>query len=161
MLQIKQFLKTIRGLFSDKVQTPEKSTLVGNEIFTQDAKISQIFNQCVSNTRVKVDVGSNPRFVCDKSFYYISYQNAIQIFWKRNISYPLIRTQACAYQGVRNVRFSENLACFVFLQQPCWDSFFSLIVDEMSLCSWSEGSANRDLSKKFWCPVDGIKNSIF
>ena len=87
MLQIKQFLKTIRGLFSDKVQTPEKSTLVGNEIFTQDAKISQILNtkilnQCVSNTRVKVDVGSNPRFVCDKSFYYISYQNAIQISGK-------------------------------------------------------------------------------
>ena len=23
-----------------------------------------------------------------------------------------------AYQGVRNVRFSENLACFVFLKHP-------------------------------------------
>ena len=38
-----------------------------------------------------------------------------QIFRKTNISYPLIRTRTCAYQGVRNVRFSENLACFVFL----------------------------------------------
>ena len=33
---------------------------------------------------------------------------ARQIFCKTNISYP-------PYQGVRNVRFSENLACFVFL----------------------------------------------
>ena len=41
---------------------------------------------------------------------------ARQIFRKTNISYPLIRT--CAYQGVRNVRFSENLACFVFFETP-------------------------------------------
>ena len=27
-------------------------------------------------------------------------------------------THACAYQVVRNVRFSENLACFVFLKHP-------------------------------------------
>ena len=26
---------------------------------------------------------------------------------KKNISYPLIRTRMCAYQGVRNVSFSE------------------------------------------------------
>ena len=32
---------------------------------------------------------------------------ARQIFRKTNISYPLIRTRTCAYQGVRNVRFSE------------------------------------------------------
>ena len=44
---------------------------------------------------------------------------ARQIFRKTNISYPLIRTPMCAYQGgVRNVRFSENLACFVFLLPP-------------------------------------------
>ena len=29
---------------------------------------------------------------------------------KTNIPYPLIRTYACAYQGVRNVSFSENFA---------------------------------------------------
>ena len=29
-----------------------------------------------------------------------------QIFRKANISYPLIRTPTCVYQGVRNVRFS-------------------------------------------------------
>ena len=31
----------------------------------------------------------------------------------------------------RNVRFSENLACFVFLKHPFWDSPFSLITDDM------------------------------
>ena len=36
-------------------------------------------------------------------------------FRKTNISYPLTRIRTCAYQGVRNVSFSENLACFVFL----------------------------------------------
>ena len=29
---------------------------------------------------------------------------------------------AVKYQGVRNVRFSESLACFVFLTHPFWDS---------------------------------------
>ena len=27
-----------------------------------------------------------------------------------NISYPVIRTRACAYQGVRNVNFLDNFA---------------------------------------------------
>ena len=39
------------------------------------------------------------------------------IFWKRNISYPLTLTPKCALKRVRNVRFSEILACFVFLNQ--------------------------------------------
>ena len=39
---------------------------------------------------------------------------------------------ARAYQGVRNVRFSENLACFVFLKHPFWDSPFCLITDDLS-----------------------------
>ena len=55
---------------------------------------------------------------------------ARQIFQKTNISYPLIRTRTCAYQGVRNVRFSENLACFVFLKHPFWDSSFCLITED-------------------------------
>ena len=37
-------------------------------------------------------------------------------FPKNDISYPLICTCTCAYQWVRNVRFSENWACFVFLK---------------------------------------------
>ena len=56
---------------------------------------------------------------------------ARQIFRKTNISYPLIRTRTCAYQGVRNVRFSENLACVVFLKYPFRDSPFCLITDEL------------------------------
>ena len=33
-----------------------------------------------------------------------------KIFRKTNMSNPLIRTSTCAYQGVRNVSFSENFA---------------------------------------------------
>ena len=57
---------------------------------------------------------------------------ARQIFGKTNISYRLIRsppfglnTERCgcgrAYQRVKNVRFLENLACFVFLKHQFWD----------------------------------------
>ena len=42
-------------------------------------------------------------------------KRARQIFRKTIISYLLIRTRACAYQGVRNVRFSDRLTGFVFL----------------------------------------------
>ena len=54
---------------------------------------------------------------------------ARQIFRKTNISYTLVCTRKCAYQGVRNVYFSENLACFVFLKHPFWDSPICLIID--------------------------------
>ena len=37
---------------------------------------------------------------------------------------------ACANQGVRNVRFLENLPCFVFLKYPFYDSPFCLITDK-------------------------------
>ena len=52
------------------------------------------------------------------------------MFRKTNIPYPQISTRTCAYQGVRNVRFSDNLACFVFLNHLFWDSLFCLITDE-------------------------------
>ena len=52
---------------------------------------------------------------------------ARQIFRKTNIFYPQIRTRTCAHQGVRNVRFSEHLTCFVFLKHPFWDPHFHLI----------------------------------
>ena len=54
---------------------------------------------------------------------------ARQIFRKTIISYPLIRTHTCAYQGV-NVRFPENSVCFVFLKHPFWDSPFRLTTGE-------------------------------
>ena len=34
-------------------------------------------------------------------------------------------------RGVRNIRFSENLACFVFLKHSFWDSPFCLITDAL------------------------------
>ena len=39
----------------------------------------------------------------------------------------------CA-QGVRNVRFSENLAYFVFFKHPFWDSPFCLITGDITWC---------------------------
>ena len=62
---------------------------------------------------------------------------ARQFFRKTNISYPLIRIRTRTYQGVRNVRFSENLTFFVFLKHPFWDSPFCLITDEnvFALCT--------------------------
>ena len=65
---------------------------------------------------------------------------ARQIFRKTNISYPLIRIRARAYQRVRNVRFSENLACFVFLKHPFWDSPFCFITEEESLTIFAKFS---------------------
>ena len=44
---------------------------------------------------------------------------ARQIFRKTNNSYPLIRTLACTYQGIRNVRFSET---FYFCDHMSWGS---------------------------------------
>ena len=42
--------------------------------------------------------------------------------------YPL----TCAYQGVRNVCFSENLMCSVLLKHQFWDSLFCLVTDEFN-----------------------------
>ena len=50
-----------------------------------------------------------------------------QIFRKANISYPLIGTRRCAYQWLRDVHFLQNLACFVFLKHPFYDSLFALL----------------------------------
>ena len=44
----------------------------------------------------------------DKTVVTTLWQNRGKIFRKINISYALIRTRTSAYQGVRNVNFSEN-----------------------------------------------------
>ena len=59
------------------------------------------------------------------------FKKARHIFWKTNISYPQIHTRTSAYQGVRNVRFSQNLAWFVFLKHLFWNSSFCLITDKL------------------------------
>ena len=56
---------------------------------------------------------------------------AHQMFRKTNISYPLIHTCTSTYKGVRNVHFSENLACFVLLKYLFWDSPFYLVNDDL------------------------------
>ena len=61
-------------------------------------------------------VGNKPKGRISKRVF--QENKAAQIFRKTNISYPLIRTSTCAYQGVRNVRFLENFTCFVFLKHP-------------------------------------------
>ena len=50
----------------------------------------------------------------------------------------MIRTRACAYQGVRNVPFPENLACFVFLSHPFWESPFFLITGDIYFLGFAE-----------------------
>ena len=79
---------------------------------------------------------------------------ARQIFRKTNISYSLVRTRKCAYQGVRNVPFSENLAFFVFLKHPFWDSPFCLITIDCrywysQIASYASCSNNKGKSNSF------------
>ena len=51
---------------------------------------------------------------------------------RENKARQIFRKTNMRIRGVRNVRFSENLACFVFLKHPFWDSPFCLITDEIS-----------------------------
>ena len=77
---------------------------------------------------------------------------ARQIFWKTNISHPLTRTHTCAYQGVGNVCFSENLAWFIFLKHPFWDLPFCLITGEFYVkFTPSNQSFYNDMSLSFAC----------
>ena len=94
-------------------------------------------------------------FLCNRANGRISKRmfqknKARQIFRKTNISYSLIHILTCAYQGIRNVCVSENLACFVFLKQLFWDSPFRLITDVFTdWCSqeiWGELESGKELN---------------
>ena len=83
---------------------------------------------------------------------------ARQMFRKTNISYPLINTRTGVYQGVRNVRFTENLPRFVFLKHPFWDSPFCLLTGKLRNYKnyilkvseyWSEVLTSKNLSSAF------------
>ena len=74
------------------------------------------FNSSKSTMEILEHFGNKAKGQISKRVF--QENKACQIFRKMNISYPLIRTRMCAYQGVRNVRFSENLASFVFLKHP-------------------------------------------
>ena len=86
---------------------------------------------------IEVIVSNNPKGRISKRVF--QENKARQIFRKTNISYPLIRTlrtgvsikestpnfpkskhflRACAYQGVRNVRFREIWSKICFLETP-------------------------------------------
>ena len=54
-------------------------------------------------------------------------------FSEMNIFYPLLCTRSCAYQGVKDIHFLENLAWFVFLKHLFWDSPFCLITEDLEL----------------------------
>ena len=77
-----------------------------------------------------------------------------QIFRKKNIFYPLIRSRTCTYHGVKNVRFSEKLTYFVFLEHPFWDSHFCFITDDATLLKSQMSFAMRECQHSF----DWIKN---
>ena len=59
-------------------------------------------------------------------------------FSKKNEHFLFADTHT--YVGVRNFRFSKNLACFVFLLPPFWDFlFFCLISNEFLERNFHEG----------------------
>ena len=69
-----------------------------------------------------------------------------KIFRKTNISYPLINTRACAYQGVRNVCFPEN---FENVLKEC--SLFMCVGNSVQRCWFKReyGSSSEDISRKY------------
>ena len=118
-------------------------TIINNKLFTIDHKetISKETLQKISSLSLKIlfyFVNNKPKGRISKQVF--PENKASQIFRKTNISYPLIRTRTCVYQGVRNVRFLENLACFIFSKHPFWDSPFCLIIDDLS--NWDSDYTN-------------------
>ena len=85
---------------------------------------------------------------------------------KRTFTHTLVRVRI---RGSEMFVFSENLACFVFLERPFWDSLFCLITDDLlavllSLDAWHvifsysgkdlwgklKPSSDVNLSQKVW-----------
>ena len=64
--------------------------------------------------------------LCDNQYWSFIVCNQIIL---ENVSFFGDKENLKTYQTVRNVSFPENLACFVFLWQPFWDSVFCLITD--------------------------------
>ena len=69
--------------------------------------------------------------LCDSQYWSFIVCNQIIL---ENVSFFGDKENLKTYQTVRNVPFSENLACFVFLWQPFWDSAFCLITDDLVEC---------------------------
>ena len=60
---------------------------------------------------------------------YVTRKQSTPNFLEKTISYPMIRKRICAYQGVKNVCFSESLTCLLFSLPPFCDLPFCLITD--------------------------------
>ena len=60
---------------------------------------------------------SHIRLLLNQSFPGVSKKRSTPNFPKNEHFLPS-DTYTCAYQGVRKVRFSESLACFVFSKHP-------------------------------------------
>ena len=58
------------------------------------------------------------------------------------------KAKSRAYHEVRNVRFSENLACFVFLELPFWDSPFCLITDDLVVWLQKQTTERNRISRQ-------------
>ena len=56
----------------------------------------------------------------------VSRKQSMPDFPKNELS--LIRSRTCGYHGVRNVSFSENLACFVFLKHSLFETLLLMII---------------------------------
>ena len=76
-------------------------------------------------------------------YWSVSYKLIFYPYWNRKNAGNKAKW---AYQGVRNVCFSVNLACFVFLKHPFWDPPFCLIIlmfiDFQQISSWRAHLAN-------------------
>ena len=71
---------------------------------------------------------------------------ARQIFRKRTFLTPwYAHVRTCAYEDVRNVRFSKNLARFLFLKHPFWDSRFCLTTGEVKIVKILKGWTNSTM----------------
>ena len=67
------------------------------------------------------------------SKWWFQENKALQIFRKTNILPLDSHTYPCVHQGVRNVHFSKNFVCLVFLLLRFWDLPFYLITDELPI----------------------------
>ena len=117
---------------------------IGLVMICLDIIVGQPFSNCqkidfeffLHNIQIHVEV-----FIIFYVVYVIAQGILSPIFWqylgnkakerisKRVFQENKARQRTCAYLGVRNVRFAENLACFVFLKHPFWDLLFCLIID--------------------------------
>ena len=75
------------------------------------------------------------------SIYYVH-----KFFWKTNISFLVIRTPTCTYQGVTNVSFSEILVCTKWITP--------LVTQSSMLCDCS------DLMKTYLLRCNELKDCL-